>query len=166
MASITSNLPEIRRNLNDLGQIMNLRRRPGGAQRRIGDEILDVVAVAIEVRTIKQQLDPSGAPLAPLKPRTIARKIRLGFPLKIGIETHRMLDLDEIRGDQIVTSSTASMTYGHEDEEKQKAEWFQDPSNPNQAPREFYDVGKDGEKLIDNYINDEVIDRQIKVLGG
>src|ERR1700733_9486306 len=115
MASVTSNLGEIKRTLHQLGDTMNLRRRPGG-ERRIGDQLLDVVAVAIEVRTVGLQQDPNNAPLAPLQPRTIARKIRLGLPLNIGIETFQMLDLDQVRGEQVVTSHTASMTYGTNEE--------------------------------------------------
>lgn len=166
MARVTSNLPEIRRVLAELGQILNFRRRLAGSGRRIGEEILDVIAVAIEERTIRRQQDPSGRPLARLRPRTVARKVRLGYPLTIGVERHEMLNLDEIRGDQVVTDKVASMTYGHEPSQRAKAEWFQDPSNPNQADRPFYDVGKDGEKLVDSYIEDEVIERRIKELGG
>lgn len=166
MARVTSNLPEIRRSLAELGQILNLRRRPAGSGRRIGEEILDLVALVIEERTIGRQQDPMGRPLSPLRPRTLARKRRLGYPSTIGVEQHKMLDLNEIIGDQVVTDKVAAMTYGHTSDQRAKAEWFQDPSNPNQADRPFYDVGKDGEKLVDAYIEDEVIERRIKELGG
>lgn len=166
MARVTSNLPEIRRTIAELGQIMNFRRRQASSGRRVGEEILDVVALVIDDRTINKQQDPSGKPLARLKPRTLARKRRLGYPSTIGVEEHKMLDLDQISGERVVTDKVASMTYGRTADQRAKAEWFQDPSNPNQAPREFYDVGKDGEKLVDRYIDEEVIQRRIKELGG
>lgn len=166
MSRVTSNLPEIRRSLFELGQILNFRRRPSGGGPRVGEEILAMIATVIEERTIRRQQDPLGRPLAPLRPSTLTRKRRLGYPSTIGVEEHKMLAFNEIRGDQMVTDKVAAMTYGQGSDQRAKAEWFQDPSNPNQAAREFYDIGKDGEKLVDRYIADEVIERRIKELGG
>jgi hypothetical protein len=164
MASIQSNLFEIRQNLNELGQCMNLRRRPKGSSRRVGDELLDIVAVAIEQRTRQRQQDPSGRTLAKLRPATIARKLRLGYPLTIGVETGEMLDLEQIRGEQVITADSATMTYGLDAETRAKADRFQE-GNARQAPREFYDVGREGERLVDAYVEDEIIAPYLRDLG-
>jgi hypothetical protein len=164
MSSIQSNFRDIARNIADLGDTLNLRRRLKGASRRVGDDLLDVTAVAIERRTVVEQRGPDGAPLAPLRPATIARKIAGGFPLTIGIQTYEMLDLDQVRGEQVVTDTTAQMTYGTKDTARAKAEKFQE-GGTNQSPRFFYDLGREGEELIDGYIEDEVIAPYLDDLG-
>jgi hypothetical protein len=165
MAAIQSNFSEISSLLDGLADTLRPSRKPAGSLRSIGAEILDITAVAIEARTVTGQMDPGGEPLKKLRPYTIARKIRLGYPLTIGIETHKMLDIAEIRGDQSVSDSEATMDYGLDDETRMKAEMFQE-GGPYQKPREFFDLGSDGEKLIDEYIENEIIPAQIKALGG
>jgi hypothetical protein len=165
MASIQSNLPEIRKVLSDLADTLRpSRKRSGsGSGRSIGNEFLDLTAVLIEHRTIVEQRDPDDMPLAPLSPVTIGRKVRLGYPTTIGIETHHMLDLDQIKGQQQVTANTAEMTYGLDEEARDKAGRFTE-GNSHQPERPFFDLGRSGEQLLDDYIEDVVIAEQIRTL--
>lgn len=52
-----------------------------------------------------------------------------------------MREIDQVRGDQHVESELASMTFGLDEQARAEAEWFQDPENPGQPPRGFYDFG-------------------------
>jgi len=121
--------------------------------------LIDAVTGAIENRTVGKQQDPTGARLAPLKQRTKDRKARLGLDPRILIETHEMLGFEQIRGEVVITSNTASMTAGLDDETRLKVEYAHEGS-PNRAKREFMDLGNDGEKAQDEWA-DETIDQSV-----
>lgn len=147
MASITSNRAACQRALFGLSQALNLRRRPKGRNKRLGDELVDTVAGAIEERSVGRQVDPDGRPWRPLKARTIERKRRLGYDLRINIETHEMLDFQQVRGVVAITSHTAVMTAGLDEETRLKVEYAQE-GGPNRPRRPFYDLGTDGERAV------------------
>ena len=160
MASILSNRPQVSKALSGLSQTFNLRHPIAGGQRCLGDELVDTAAVAIEARTVGHQQDPDGNPLAPLKESTKRRKARLGFDPRILIETHEMLDLEQIRGEVNLTENSAVMIEGRDAETKQKAEWAADGS-PNRLPRPFYELGADGEKAVDVLLT-ETVDHAVR----
>ena len=160
MASLVSNKIQVSKALFGLSQTFSLRRRLAGGQYRLGDKLVDTAAVAIEARTVGRQQDPDGNPLAPLKPSTLRRKAAGGFDLRILIETHEMLDLEQIRGQVALTENSAVMIEGLDAETKQKAEWAAEGA-PNRRPRPHYELGKDGEKAVD-VLFVETIDHSVR----
>lgn len=160
MSSFHSNFDEVRLALATLGQAFHMRRRVS-ASRRLGDEILDLVTAVVEERTRVQKLAPDGTPLPALKPATIRRKLRKGFPPELGVETGMMLDKGEIAGQSHVLDDEVVMRYGLGEDTRDKAEWFQEGRPGIQAERPFYELGDDGERAIDAYI-DEVAEQARK----
>ena len=159
MASVSSNLPAVTRGLHALGDAFNLRRRlRGGA--RLGEEFLASGALAIEDRTVRRQEDPRNDPLPPLKERTIARKRRLGLDTRILIETHAMLDPENVAGRSYVRANEAGMAAGVGIEEQWKVE-FAEEGGPGRPPRHFFDLGKDGVAAADA-VADEAADDAIR----
>ena len=133
---------------------MNLRRRISGSK-RLGDELLETVAGAIENRTVNRQQQADGSPLPRLKPRTIARKIAKGMDTRILIETHEMLSAQEILGQTTVTANTATMAGGTDDTVKFKIEQAEEGA-ANRPIRHFYEAGKDGEQAVDVLIEESL----------
>ena len=158
MASVTSNKTNLFRAVFGLSQAMNLRRR-FGAGSRLGDELIDAAAAAIEDRTANRQQGPDGRPLPRLRPRTIARKRARGLDTRILIETHEMLDFAQVRGKTVVTSNVAAMTAGLDTYTQFKVEQAEEGA-PNRPKRHFYDLGRDGEKAVDALLG-EVTTRAI-----
>lgn len=137
-----------------------------GRYKRLGTDILDSVAQAIYDETVLEQKEPGGAPLAPLRASTLRRKARLGQPSTIGVATGRMLAMQQLQGRRQISGTTASMTYGTTEEERQKAEWFQAGSKKQKRrKRPFYDLNRRTERDIDGIIED-VIGDVIRRLGG
>lgn len=153
MATITSNKPAVAKALFGLSQTFNLRRKPRGGKKRVGDELIDTAAGAIEDRSVNKQLRPGGGHWAPLKESTKERKARLGLDPRINIETHEMLDLEQIRGRTVVTSAVAVMAAGLDEATQAKVE-FAEEGGPNRPARPFYDLGDDGEKAVDTLCNE------------
>lgn len=159
MATITSNRIQVSKALLGLSQAFSLRRPIAGSKRRLGEELIDTAAGAIVNRTVGKQQDPDGSPLARLRPRTIERKRRLGYDTRILIETHTMLDFEQVRGKTSITANAATMQAGLDEETQAKAEYAHEGA-ANRAKRPFYDLGKDGEAATDVLFH-EVIDAAI-----
>ena len=160
MASILSNRVQVVKALLGLSTAFSLRRRPAGGNKRLGDELIDVATAAIEDRTVNRQQDWAGQPLAPLKARTRERKARLGFDPRILIETHEMLDPEQIRGQTHVTEHEATMRAGLDDETRMKVEAAHEGA-PNRRKRPFYDLGPNGEEAVDTLCG-EVRDNAVR----
>lgn len=157
-----TNYNEVNRALGVLGRTFAMQRRPKGSK-RIGEEILELIAATIYERTAIQKVAPDGHPLAALLESSLKRKLRKHFPPVLGIETGAMLDKGEIQGDTEIEKDSASMEYGLGEWERQKAEWFQEGGDegnkrPTQAERPFYDLGDDGMERLMDYI-DEVAEQ-------
>ena len=153
MATIISNRAAVQRALFGLSQAMNLRRSLPGRKGKLGDELIDTATLAIADRSVNRQQDPDGNPWAPLRPRTLARKRKLGLDPRINIETYTMLDILQIRGVTAITSHTAVMTPGLDEETRQKIEYAQEGGD-NRPERPFVDLGKDGERAVDELIEE------------
>lgn len=163
MARSESNSPAVIRAVAGLADALNLRRRTEMGQ-RLGDELIDTAALVIEDRTVNRQQDSRGRQLKPLKHRTVKRKREAGLDPRILVETHTMLDIDQIRGRTSVTANTAVTLAGIDEETQKKVEWAEEgdmrptkEGGPIRAKRPFEDLGKDGEAAIDSVI-DETID--------
>lgn len=165
MASISSNLPEIRGKLDALADTMRFDRKPKSSRRSVGAQLLAVTAGIVEARTVQGQLEPDGSRLARLKPSTLRRKAEQGFPSTISVETGQMMSMEQVMGEQEVTPRSAAMTYGTGPEARAKAASFTEGHPPYQEPRPFYDLGRTGEQSLDDYIRQEIIDAQISELG-
>ncbi len=150
--------------MSDLAQTFNLRRRPYGGKKRLGDELIDTAAAAIVNRTKTRQLDSAGKPLKPLKSKYKAAKVRKGYDPRILVKTGEMLELEQVRGKTVVTANVASMEAGLDGEVKALVEYAHEGSK-NRPKRPFYDLGKDGEAAVDTLAN-ETIDAAIKAALG
>jgi hypothetical protein len=137
-----------------LGDAFNPRSTPPGAARPIGEDLADLVAGVLHERTAVRRLGPAGAPLARLKPATIKRKLRKGYPPVVGTETGAMLAFAELRGEVAVTEAGISMQYGREEFLRARAEYFQEGRAGVQARRDFYALGADGERAVDGFVED------------
>jgi hypothetical protein len=135
-----------------------LRRRPRNSSVTIGESLIDAVAVTVQHRTVDEQKTPTLGPLKALSPRYLARKVRQGYSSRIGVRTGRMLDVNEVKGETYVGRSVAVMTFGREEEIKQRAEFFQERGRP------FYELGPREEKAVAAVI-DETAEQQRRALG-
>src|SRR5579864_4980687 len=115
MASIISNFPEVRRKILAIPHALDQTRytRRG---KLLGEAALDLVAENIRARTMGEQVTPLGDTFAPLKEPYASSPEKAGKP--IGYLTGDMLDLEAIKGTQVITESRASMTYGRTEEEQ------------------------------------------------
>lgn len=108
----------------------------------LADTVRDAIVEVIMGRTALDQKQPDGGDLAPLKPATIARKRRRGYPDTILVETGKMLAQDELRGDLDVDDHDMTITYGKSGDTREKAEWAHEGSG-NRPPRPFFAIGDD-----------------------
>ena len=138
-----------------------------GPRTTFGNDLADMFASIIVYRTLVDQVDPEGNPLAPLAEATLFRKAALGFPETVGYETGLMLSVEEVKGDVQIDYNGMHMTYGKTDKAKQEAEWFENPTRGNQPPRKFYGIGDRPEDLqrIDELI-EECLSLQFEDLWG
>lgn len=101
-----------------------------------GEALMDAAAEGILVAMDAQE-DPDGNPWAPLSERYRDWKSRK-FPGNPMAVLYGVMKTEEnIRGQRLVLSTMAIMTFGTDDLAKQEAEWFQE-GNENQPPRPFY----------------------------
>lgn len=163
MASVYDNFPEVRHALKAIAQSWDFRGR--GRWKTLGEDALDVVSQGIYDRTFNAQATPDGGPLSPLRPSTLQKKHRLGYPETIGVESGSMGSHAELQGERQVERRTASMTYGTNEHTRQEAEWFQEGRAGVQAPRPFYDLDDRIEADLDQLF-EEVLEANLKALGG
>ena len=117
--------------------------RGRGPRGMLGEDVADMVAEIVMDRTVNRQAQPDGSPLAPLRPATVERKRRLGYPDTILVETGRMLAQAQLQGDADLSDPhEMRVVYGLDDEARQKAEWAHEGA-PNRARRPFYEIGTD-----------------------
>jgi hypothetical protein len=164
MPTFSSNRKDVVQAIRELADTMRFGRKPGGSRETVGKQILDCTAAIIETRTINEQRDPEGNPLARLKPYTLEQKAKKGYPATISVMTGEMTSTVELRGKQQVGDSTASMAQGTNPQSQAKAGWFTEGGD-NQEPRPFYDLGSTGEPLLEGYIEREIIEPHIREVG-
>lgn len=148
----SSNYSDFAKDLVGLSKTFNMRRHMHG-DRVMGDEITDIAAAIIYERTRIHKLDPDLNPLPALKTSSIKRKVRKGFSPVLGVETGEMLEKAQIRGTSHTTDDTVALEYGLNPEAEDKAERFQEGRPGVQPERFFYDLGRDGEKAVWDYID-------------
>lgn len=141
-----------------LGQALNMRRRVGGG-RRLGELVIEEIAMDIFKRSNEEQVEAGGQPFAELSPRYLRWKVEHGFSPKKNVKTGKMLSLDEIRGESTVIDDLVVMTYGKGEETRQLAEWAHEGSKKRKRPkRPFYDMDAETEKHIDELLDSAVND--------
>lgn len=148
MARVVSNRIQVSKALLGLSSAFSLRRKVAGGNKRLGEELIDTAAAAIEDRSVNRQSDPSGNPWAALSPVTIRRKAAAGHDLRINIETFEMLAFEQIRGGISITEHEATMQAGLDPETRAKVQWAEE-GGPNRPARPFFDLGRDGEAAVD-----------------
>lgn len=158
MASVTSNLPEYGHGLYRLADAFNLLGTGGG--RKLGDELADATAVAISGRTRSSQTQPDGTPLPKLNARYKKRKVAQGYDPRILVRTGEMTEPLQIQGEVIVTSNTATMTSGL-DEDIQNLICYAEDGSDNRPKRHFIDPGPEGEAAF-GLVLDEAADRAVR----
>lgn len=165
MAGIKSNSAEVIAAIKGIASAWDLR-APGLHGRSLGDEIFDIFAIDIRLRTADDQRQPDGQPLAKLAPATLREKRRKGFPATILVREGEMLDPVEIRGRRSIERRSASMTYGVTAEAEKKAEWASegDPAH-NRPARPFYEFDDEAEAASSRHF-EAVLEERIKDLGG
>jgi hypothetical protein len=163
MAGIRDNFPEVKAALSAIGESWDFRKR--GLRKTFGQDAVEIVAKGIYERTFVDQLEPDGSPLAPLKPSTIEKKQRLGYPETIGVETGEMGKLTELEGEPVITRRAIRMTYGLDSDTQSKAEWFTEGDHPVQEPRPFYELDEVIEGELDQLF-EGVLERNIHDAGG
>lgn len=172
--SFHSNLREIQRDLTSIAtDTFNLRRQRRVGSRSVGQGLVETIAAVIRYRTIEQQRDEDGEPLAPLKQTYLVQKLRKGYPATISVATGEMMELAQLIGQVTITRNSASMIYGNDSEMKDEMHWFSEGfrgtdslgREQDRPERKIYDLGPDGAKAVDRYF-DEVATQHIRDLGG
>jgi len=158
----TSNLDEVDRLLGELMQTFDLT-RVGSSGQELGRDMVAVAALGIVDRTLGNQQDADGEPIAENRGEYRKRKDKRGLPVGVGLAEQsgdRMLSLPQITGEVSVEPELCSMTYGQSEAAKRKGMWFTagsdgsqgiEPSGAkNQPARPFY--------ALDEYIEAELVD--------
>lgn len=166
MATVTSNLPEVKASLDTIGRAFNF--HSPGRYKTLGQDVMDLLAETIYEQTVLRQRDEDNTFLAPLAPSTKAAKSRKGQPDTIGVATGEMLSLDQIKGNRTIFATSATVIYGDSDSAQEKATYFQEGSRRKkrkQRPRRFFGVNALFEKAMDDLM-DDVLDLTIRRAGG
>lgn len=154
MADVQSNQEEIQRLLDQLAGGFNFT-TPGTDGRGLGEELLDVVAEGVIDRTLAEQNQPDGAPLAPNAESYAASREKAGKP--IGVLSGEMLSQLEVSGERVIGPERAEMTYGQPGSEaRRKAEWFTRGSAEN-PPGDIEHSGAEGQPSRPFYALDDAI---------
>lgn len=133
---------DLDRILEDLADEINLEApAPGGS---LGAEVLDIAAVGIAERSLKEQVAPDQSPWADNEPRYAARKG--GLP--VGVLTGDMLSLVQLEGERDISPRKATARYGVTQEARDKAEWFTTGRDGLNAERPFYDLDPEIESAM------------------
>ena len=137
---ITSNKEEVQAGVQALRDALTV--RAPGRYKTLAEDVQDAVAEGVYDQTVMAQLDPDGAPLAPLAPATLVRKQRLGYPETILVATGQMLSLQEIKGELNVTGDVVEITYGQTAEAREKATYAHEGSRrkPKRPRRPFFAI--------------------------
>lgn len=120
-----------------------------------GNLASDLMDIAVEEMKINMaaQIDPDGQTWDDLSEEYAKSKAR-NYPGKpISVLEGLMASDNEMAGFRMVTDSTASITYGETDDAKIEAEWFQDPSNPNQPARVFWGLTREAIRRSDERVH-------------
>jgi hypothetical protein len=154
MADAQSNRGEIEDLLDRLAGGFNFE-TPGIDGRGLGEELLDVVAEGVIDRTLAEQAQPDGAPLAPNAPDYAKRPAKAGKP--IGVLSGEMLSQLEVNGERWIDPERAEMTYGQPGSgARRKAEWFTRGSAEN-PPGDIEHSGAEGQPARPFYALDDEI---------
>ena len=158
----TSNADEIDRLLGELMTTFDLT-RVGSSGQELGRDMVAITALGIVDRTLGNQQDVDGEPLAENRGEYKKRKDRKGLPVGVGLAEQsgdRMLSLPQITGEVTVEPEQATMTYGQSEAARRKSQWFTagsdgsqgiEPSGAkNQPSRPFF--------ALDQYIEAELVD--------
>lgn len=146
MASVSSNRAEVERKLQALASALRFTSpAPGGGT--VAGAVVSTTVEAIKEQTIDRQLQPDGSGLRELSDHYRAWKTSHGFPETIGILERKMLADSALKGRVDVTPTQLTMTHGDTAESMQHAQYFRD------GGREFYGVGSEGEKILEELFN-------------
>lgn len=103
----------------------------------LGRDLLDMAAEEI-LECMDRQEDPDGLPWIPLSDAYEEWK-SANFPAQpMAVLYGHMKTREQVRGFRVIEQARAEMTYGLDGPTRDEAEWFQDPTNPNQPARPFY----------------------------
>lgn len=157
-----SNLKEVQGCVSKLATETFNCRRPRTGRRSIGKGLVEVIAGLIRYRTVELQRDENGRPLRSLKLSYLRRKLREGYPATISIRTGEMMELEQLMGKDTITKYSVSMEYGLDEEMQLEMQWFTEgfkgPDKlgrmQNRPPRPIFDLGKDGERVVMDYLDD------------
>lgn len=116
MASVRSNLQSVRAGLRRLLLLANPN-GPGLEGKTLAEDVQELVAWGLHKRYVEQSAEPSGAPLAELKPATVRRKRRRGYayPEKPLVATGLMTSAEQLAGEMSVTGHDIELVYGRVD---------------------------------------------------
>lgn len=171
MADVQSNFPEIERVIQAIADSFNFE-RPGREQ-SLGRDALGVVTTSIQDRC-RNETDPEGNRWAPNKEWAQKDPRKRGKPVGILGDSDNMLAPLQIQGEQDVTSTQAEVTYGTDEWNRRKAQWFTNGSRAsddgtersgadNQEARPFYEIGEAEERALDEFFDAE-LDRYLREL--
>jgi len=165
MAGAVSNFDEIEASIRRVAKCLQWDRKTNRG--RVGDLAFDLILDAIHDRTINEQMDANGKPLAPLKPGTISRKRKLGRSMRILESTGEMLSFKELRGRRVLGPNLAIQDYGQSSDAKEKAEWAHEGSRkkPRRRKRPFYSIPEEAIPMLDDLL-DWVVEDAIRQEGG
>lgn len=126
-------------------------------RRNLGRDLLDMAAEEV-LECMDRQEDPDGLPWIPLSDAYAEWKSS-HFPAQpMAVLWGHMKTRDQVRGFRQIEQTRAEMTYGLDNQSRDEAEWFQDPTNPNQPARPFYALSPQAihraDSLIDRWFDD------------
>jgi hypothetical protein len=141
---IRSNLDVVAADLRTLVDSLGLE-SPGESAATLADDLFDLQAQRIRDRSLAQRA-PDGTTWADNEPRYAARK---GYkPVGVGL-TGEMLSLEQLRGDRRLGDESATMQYGKDAWNRQKAKWFSEGNDRGQPERPFWEITADDRDALD-----------------
>lgn len=118
----------------------------------LGRDLLDMAAEEV-LEGMDRQEDPDGFPWIPLSDAYDAWK-SAHFPAQpMAVLYGHMKTRDNVRGVRVIEPTRAEMTYGLDEQVRDEAAWFQDPTNPNQPARRFYGLSPHAIQRADAIVN-------------
>lgn len=119
----------------------------------LGENLVYIAAEAI-LNQMGEEIDDDGQPWAPLSELYTEAKQRIVGNEPISVLYGHMRTLDQLQGLYRITPRTIDQVYGLDEEARDLAEWFQDPSpDRNQPPRRFYGFNAMALALLDQWVD-------------
>lgn len=145
---MSARLNKILRDLNRHKQIFDL------DQNRLAESLMDIDAGVI-LAAMDAEVDPDGAPWAPLSELYLEFKARAAPGAPMAVLYGHMKTIEQLHGLRRITAREAVMVYGIDELARELATFFQE-GNSRQPPRKFYGTSAEADIRKDMFCREHL----------